>query len=185
MTHTKDTALDLALEALVRIKRFGNTFGYRSWEQNPYEQVCEAITAIKQALAAPTVQEPVAYRSRLASGNYTYCTTPQFFDNAQPLYTTPPAQPAPVQEPFGYLEIEDIESHSEYPHNCRSINLWHEGGEEMVAIYTTPPAAPVPLTPHQVCEMGLKHDMTNLERRLYELGVSDTEARHGITKGQT
>jgi hypothetical protein len=44
--------------------------------------------------------------------------------------------------------------------------------------------APVPLTPHQVCEMGLKHDMTNLERRLYELGVSDTEARHGITKGQ-
>ena len=49
------------------------------------------------------------------------------------------AQPA-VQEPFGYLNIEDIESHSEYPHNCRSVNLWHEGGEGMVAIYTTPPA---------------------------------------------
>jgi hypothetical protein len=49
---------------------------------------------------------------------------------------------APVQEPFGYLEIEDIESHSEYPHNCRSVSLWHEGGEGMVAIYTTPPAAP-------------------------------------------
>jgi hypothetical protein len=59
-----------------------------------------------------------------------------------PLYNTPPAQPAPVQEPFGYLEIEDIESHSEYPHNCRSVNLWHEGGEGMVAIYTTPPAQP-------------------------------------------
>jgi hypothetical protein len=59
------------------------------------------------------------------------------------MITAPPAaQPAPVQEPFGYLEIEDIESHSEYPHNCRSINLWHEGGEEMVAIYTTPPAQP-------------------------------------------
>jgi hypothetical protein len=55
--------------------------------------------------------------------------------------TTPPAQPAPVQEPFGYLEIEDIESQREYPHNCRNINLWHEGGEGMVAIYTTPPAA--------------------------------------------
>jgi hypothetical protein len=49
---------------------------------------------------------------------------------------------ASVQEPFGYLEIEDIESHSEYPHNCRSVSLWHEGGEGMVAIYTTPPAAP-------------------------------------------
>ena len=46
-----------------------------------------------------------------------------------------------VQEPFGYLEIEDIESHSEYPHNCRNVNLWHEGGEGMVAIYITPPAA--------------------------------------------
>jgi hypothetical protein len=46
-----------------------------------------------------------------------------------------------VQEPFGYLNIEDIESHSEYPHNCRSVNLWHEGGEGMIAIYTTPPAA--------------------------------------------
>jgi hypothetical protein len=40
--------------------------------------------------AALTVQ-PVAYRSQLASGNYTYCNTPQFFDNAEPLYTTPPA----------------------------------------------------------------------------------------------
>jgi hypothetical protein len=50
----------------------------------------EAITAIKQARSAP-VQEPVAYRSRLASGSYTYCNTPQFFDNAEPLYTAAPA----------------------------------------------------------------------------------------------
>jgi hypothetical protein len=46
-----------------------------------------------------------------------------------------------VQEPWGYLEIEDIESQREYPHNCRNVNLWHEGGEGMVAIYTAPPAA--------------------------------------------
>ena len=51
------------------------------------------------------------------------------------------ARSAPVQEPFGYLEIDDIESQREYPHNCRNVNLWHEGGEGMVAIYTTPPAA--------------------------------------------
>ena len=61
------------------------------------------IAAIKQALAAQhepenephvslaSVQEPVAYRSLLASGSYTYCNTPQFFDNAQALYATPPA----------------------------------------------------------------------------------------------
>jgi hypothetical protein len=47
-----------------------------------------------------------------------------------------------VQEPLGYLEIDDIESQREYPHNCRNVNLWHEGGEGMAAIYTTPPAAP-------------------------------------------
>jgi len=51
-----------------------------------------------------------------------------------------------VQEPWGYLEIDDIESQREYPHNCRNVNLWHEGGEGMTAIYIAPPAAqPVPV----------------------------------------
>jgi len=45
--------------------------------------------------AAP-VQEPVAYRSRLASGSYTYCNTPQFSDNAEPLYTAAPVQQKPL-----------------------------------------------------------------------------------------
>jgi hypothetical protein len=48
------------------------------------------IDKLEQARSAP-VQEPVAYRSRLASGSYTYCNTPQFFDNAEPLYTAAPA----------------------------------------------------------------------------------------------
>jgi hypothetical protein len=61
---------------------------------------------------------------------------------AEHFYSLAPAtQPAPVQEPVGYLEIDDIESQREYPHNCRNINLWHEGGQGMAAIYTTPPAA--------------------------------------------
>jgi len=76
---TKDEALDLALEALEK--------SARNW---PSDSVIQAITAIKQARSAP-VQEPVAYRSRLASGSYTYCNTPQFFDNAEPLYTAAPA----------------------------------------------------------------------------------------------
>ena len=49
--------LKLALEALKRMERFGNTFGYRSYEQNPYDQVCKAIAAI-EALAQPQ-QKPV------------------------------------------------------------------------------------------------------------------------------
>jgi hypothetical protein len=91
MTHTKDEALKL-LDAL-RVK-----YSDVIYDISPHlaAQFENGIASIEQALAAPTVQEPVAYRSRLASGNYTYCTTPQFFDNAQPLYTTPPA--AAVQE---------------------------------------------------------------------------------------
>ena len=53
-------AMKLARAALARMKGYGNTFGYRSNEQNPYEQVCEAIVAI-DALAeqpAPVQQEP-------------------------------------------------------------------------------------------------------------------------------
>ena len=57
MTHTKDEALRMALEALKRMKSYGNTFAYRKTEQNPHEQVCEALTAIKQALALDKMAE--------------------------------------------------------------------------------------------------------------------------------
>ena len=53
-------AMKLALEALKRMKRYGNTFGYRSNEQNPYEQVCEAIEAL-EALA----EQPASYKIRM------------------------------------------------------------------------------------------------------------------------
>jgi hypothetical protein len=49
---TKDEALKLALEAL-------ETTGAKSSDQ--WQKERKAITAIKQALAAPTVQEPVAW----------------------------------------------------------------------------------------------------------------------------
>ena len=45
---------------------------------------------------------------------------------------------AEKQEPVGYLEIEDVEDQREYPHNCRAVNLWYEGGEGLVAVYTHP-----------------------------------------------
>lgn len=38
------------VEALERIERYGNTYLYRKTEQNPYEQVCKAITAGRQAI---------------------------------------------------------------------------------------------------------------------------------------
>jgi hypothetical protein len=97
----KDEALKLALEALKRMKGYGNTFGYRSWEQNPYEQVCEAITAIKQARSAP-VQEPIGYLFQHEETGLTTVVDVQQVEwgfeknnprhqKIGPVYTTPPA----------------------------------------------------------------------------------------------
>ena len=48
-----------------------------------------AVKEVVRLKAAQPAQEPVAYRSRLQSGSYMYCDTPQFFDNPEPLHTTP------------------------------------------------------------------------------------------------
>jgi hypothetical protein len=56
----KDEALRLALKALETMKSYGNVFLHKRNEQNPFDQVCEAITAIKQALEQPEPEpEPV------------------------------------------------------------------------------------------------------------------------------
>ena len=57
---------------------------------------------------------------------------------------------AEKQEPVGYLEIEDVEDQREYPHNCRAVNLWYEGGEGLVAVYTHPQPKREPPTPRKV-----------------------------------
>lgn len=62
------------------------------------------LAALRDALAEPVV-EPVAYRSLLASGNYTYCDTDVFLDNAEPLYASPPP---PAEVPVPLLTQADI-----------------------------------------------------------------------------
>jgi hypothetical protein len=54
-------------------------------------------------------------------------------DNAQPLYTTPPAQPAPVQEPAFYRH-ED--GHLMTPNRAKFLGL---DLDDLQALYTTPP----------------------------------------------
>jgi hypothetical protein len=100
MTHKKDEALDLALEALERMKGYGNVFLHRRDERNPHEQVCEAITAINQALAAP-VQEPEHIVN--SNGRYSPLLTRMMNKRVESnvkqvihLYDEPPAQPAPA-----------------------------------------------------------------------------------------
>jgi hypothetical protein len=57
----KDEALKLALEALEK--------SARNW---PSDSVIEAITAIKQALSAPTVQEPVCAMCKSTHGKWSW-----------------------------------------------------------------------------------------------------------------
>lgn len=45
-----EAIMRMALEALQRMERYGNTFLYRRDEQNPHEQICEAIKALENAL---------------------------------------------------------------------------------------------------------------------------------------
>jgi hypothetical protein len=132
-----------------------------------YEQVCEQydvlakeFDAIKQALAAP-VQEPVAwmFEDDEDNGHKTFIQTPPSPEVVAylakwnrpawvPIYTTPPAQPAPVQEPVAWIEHEWSGSglrHLHFERREQSVRdevmnpIW-------TPLYTTPPAAqPAPV----------------------------------------
>jgi hypothetical protein len=104
---SKDEALKLALEALETLV---NGSGFAPAENINKAQA--AITAIKQALAAP-VQEPVAWRFTGIAGFKRFVTDSQykaFNPEVRAWYepfkctscVTPPAKPAPVQEPVAW-----------------------------------------------------------------------------------
>jgi hypothetical protein len=144
MTHTKDEALNRALEALEWMVANDDTnegdepverLGGQSWnEYNAYwldglNKARASITAIKQALAAPAVQDPVAWwvtqmdmdrkiDSFAVTSDYDYAKSVCDLDIATPRPlifgdTTPPTQPAPndielmkcwVEKPDGTID---------------------------------------------------------------------------------
>jgi hypothetical protein len=104
MTHTKDEALKLALEALKEYCEHGAIF-----------MPLTAVKALEEALAAP-VQEPVAWVREhelpLAPGDaFSWVET---FVHKTPLYTNPPAQPAPLQEPVAFVDRTDLQKVSDH-----------------------------------------------------------------------
>jgi hypothetical protein len=105
---TKDKALDLALEALEKSLPKLAPYGEQDWLDSR-----AAIKAIKQARSAP-VQEPVGVyghcpvcgakgitRERRPGGN-DRCANGHTYKSIHA--TTPPAQPAPVQEPVDSVQ---------------------------------------------------------------------------------
>jgi hypothetical protein len=197
----KDEALDLALEALETER---DIYRENDVEDGAPEYIYEAITAIKQARAAP-VQEPVSMRMpkvgdkvvciedeslgtvvyltaggspeiKFDDGSHgTYMlrefaelfgyTTPPAAPVQEPvakikrideygpmldwythwtdfpvgtkLYTSPPAQPAPVQEPV-WIQPDHLQKAQTAPFLCR---VEPNKRDDFVPLYTTPPAA--------------------------------------------
>jgi hypothetical protein len=126
---TKDEALRMALEAL-------ETELSIDWTNNEEfnasaEKMQEAITAIKQALAAP-VQEPVAIA--LNTGTKQGVKWLKNVEHGESLYTTPPA--APVQEPVVFFDWYDNAhwGNEDFKEGCH--RSWNAAIK-----YTTPPAA--------------------------------------------
>jgi hypothetical protein len=112
MTHTKDEALKLAAEF---DKRFTSMNGIDVPERVsvPRDEWRALHDAIKQALAAPTVQEPVAWRVKwpaIGGGHKWIMVDKPLMEKEgfvnEALYTTPPAKPAPA--PLTDEQIEQI-----------------------------------------------------------------------------
>jgi hypothetical protein len=113
MTRTKDEALHRAQSAIdytILALSNGNDL--------TYAKACleNALTAIKQALAAP-VQEPVGYVAENGVVDWNVCAPPILTD----LYTTPPAQPA-VPDAIGPNE-DELPSYAAGWNDCRAEML--------------------------------------------------------------
>jgi len=135
----KDEALDLALRSLKEL--VPDESDYAPAIQGQRKRQEKAITAIKQARSAPR-QEPVAWQVHPFDygigheGVYARTDRPEQVEmwkrkgwNVQPLYTTPPAQPAPVQEPVAIVDEDGV---------IVVCNYKYKPGDKL---YTTPPAA--------------------------------------------
>jgi hypothetical protein len=170
---TKDEALDLALEALLRVK-----------EEFSIHQMDTAITAIKQALAAP-VQEPVGWMN--PHGGF---LSASYIDNFAsgldkeihniPVYTTPPAQPAPVPKGWKLVPIKPT---------MQMVNAIADTDPERESIWEAVLAATSPAAQRQWVGLTDKDISDALPSGIYDClndpwdcGFGDGDTIHSIKK---
>jgi hypothetical protein len=121
-------AMKLALEALERLKAYGNVFRFRQDEQNPYDQACEAIESLRQAIANEALNK-MAENARELGLDY---EPVPWIENMTIDSTNELSKPtAPVQEPFGYLWPTGRHPEFRFTQQLRD-------GVEGTPVYTTP-----------------------------------------------
>jgi hypothetical protein len=130
---TDKEALKLALEALDSLLYWDNG-------KPEYDEAREAITAIKQALAAPVQDASKQFHEWAVSEHATLTTTP------------PAAQLAPVQEPVAWI-ADTKRGYNTVGYECKKVNALPHG----TMLYTTPPAAK-PAVPDAIIEAGESPD---------------------------
>ena len=153
MTHTKDEALKLALEALDNLLYWDNG-------KPEYDEAREAITAIKQALAAPTVQDQSCSDVQLAEQIMSDCGISTTYRQAlvdriaNRITSHRPTQPAVQEpEPNGWaISYDGKTPYAIWPEGdgpLLDLEVKRQGGTCCkLPIYTTPPAAqPAPVQP--------------------------------------
>jgi hypothetical protein len=153
MTHTKDEALRMALEALE--------------SERPYlgpmpSKTVKAITAVRQALAAPV--QPMKWGDAAQAAHPK--SDPQYWPDSlkvrfmeqeiAQLRATPPAQRQPLtDEPFGYVSQHTTPGPFEWQFSKTFAGVYRDTATAITTVYTAPPAAPVQscnLAEDGVCE---------------------------------
>jgi hypothetical protein len=163
-----------------------------SYSESNQDKFIEAIAIVKQMMHT----EPVAWRSQLASGSYTYCNTPEYFDNAEPIYVSPVAPQAvqvhvDLQRPMPFVpwskESEMMESWTHEPQPVKPIAqrvsdlVERLGGIEYLESRSSKPVQN-PLTYEQIQQLYIKAYNGGDHGRDFETAfVKEIEAAHGIT----
>ncbi len=182
-------ALKHCVDAITERGLNGNPEFAEKWGLKlPVDRASDAITAIKQALAAPA-QEPVANDTKsillrmamaleVVSSDWRISDPTLRIDIANMLTTPPAAQPAPVQEPVKFLANGTRFKTSVFPYGVCINGLPKELSGRWVALvaaeddchlrHTTPPAAQrqwVGLELHEIRHLSFRSDQDYMATR--------------------